>query len=74
MTLCCVIQEDVEDLTSAHGFKVKEAEAGVLAGTDQLLRQAALHDHCHVISRGNWEEVITEDRSGQGRPREGVEF
>lgn len=74
MTLRCVTQEDVEDLTSAHGFKVKEAEAGVLAGTDQLLRQAALHAHRCVISRGNWEEVVAVDRNGQGRPQEGVEF
>ena len=47
MTLCCVIQEDVEDTNSALRCKVKTAEAGVRTDIDQLLRQVALCAHYH---------------------------
>lgn len=74
MTLCCVVQEDVEDPNSARRNKVKETVARVPAGFDQLLRQGALRAHRRIISRGNRKEVITVGRSAQGWPQEGVEF
>ena len=54
MTLCCVIQVDVQDSNSALWCEVK-AQAGVPVGINQLLKQAELYckDHTNIIRETN---------------------
>lgn len=60
----------VGDTNPALGCKMK-AQASEPAGTDQVLRLAALHHHHHtIIIKGNLGKVVTVDWSGQSSLQE----